>query len=358
MLRKTCLPAACGAATLTATLAALAASTAAAEEVLISEERCALNRAAGEITFLTSYAYAATPGILDILAADMQGYFTSHCLDVTIRPGHDNIQLVSAGRAQIAGMGDPGVVMSGIANGAKIIGITTYGNQAADAIITMTDGPIKELKDLEGHIFGYKLASFPHLAAMMAAAGVETDKVKMVQVGYDPSILPMGQVDALMSYKSNEPNRLRSEGHAITVWDPTDYGVKATFNTQIANIDFTEAHPTAVEDFLRASFKGFGWITESDENLDAALAHAADLSTAGYDIELSRLRWTTEVGLIESSKVPGKPLGWQSAEQWQGEADNLTRFNLLDEVPDVETAQSGAFVDAIYEGETLVWPAK
>src|SRR5882757_4444490 len=42
---------------------------------LISSNRCAQNKAAGKITFLTSFDYAASVGILDVLAADEVGYF-------------------------------------------------------------------------------------------------------------------------------------------------------------------------------------------------------------------------------------------------------------------------------------------
>lgn len=334
------------------------AAPALAQDVVISEERCTLNQKAGEIIFLTSFAYAATAGILDVLAAEKNGYFASHCLDVKIQPGQDNIQLVSAGRAQIAGMGSPSVVMAGIANGAEIEGIATYGNVPAIEIITMTDGPIQDLKDLEGHTFGYKGASFPQLMAMMIAAGVDTSKVNMVSVGYDPSILPNGQVDALMAYKSNEPNTLRTQGYAVTEWDPADYGVKGSFNTQLVNTAFAEAHPTAVADFLRASFAGFNWISESETNLDEVLGYAADLSTAGYDLALAKMRWQTEVKLILESQPEGTPLGWQGESQWQDEADMMVRFDLIDSPPDVTGAMTTEFIDAIYDGETLVWPAQ
>jgi len=61
----------------------------------IGPERCARNRAAGSITFLTSFAYAATSGILDVLAARELGYFDALCLKVTVEPGSTNAQLVA-----------------------------------------------------------------------------------------------------------------------------------------------------------------------------------------------------------------------------------------------------------------------
>ena len=44
----------------------------------------------------------------------------------------------------------------------------------------------------------------PIITAMLEKAGVNLHSVKEVSVGYDPTILPRGQVQALTAYKSNE----------------------------------------------------------------------------------------------------------------------------------------------------------
>ena len=114
-------------------LAVLLAGPAAAQDAqpIIDEARCEANRAAGEVTFLTSFGFAASHGILDVVAADELGYFDQLCLDVTLRPGGTNAQLVSAGTAQLAGLGGPSDVMVARDNGAEIVGIATYGNVGA-----------------------------------------------------------------------------------------------------------------------------------------------------------------------------------------------------------------------------------
>src|SRR5690606_36392700 len=50
------------------------------------EARCAANREAGTITFLTGFDYAATASAIEMLVADEQGYFEDLCLDVEIKP--------------------------------------------------------------------------------------------------------------------------------------------------------------------------------------------------------------------------------------------------------------------------------
>ncbi len=325
----------------------------------ISAERCEANKAAGPITFLTSFAYAASHGILDVVAAKELGLFEALCLDVTIEPGGTNTQLVSAGTAQIAGIGGPSDTMVAIDNGAEIVGIATYGNVGAIELITMADSGIESLADFEGKTVGYKGAVAPQFSAMFLDNGVDPEKINWVSVGYDPTILPQGQVEGLGAYKSNEPKALAMQGYEVTEWDPDAYGIHSSFNTQIANKTFAEANPTAIEDFLRASFKAYNWILEDEANFDQALQWASDLSTAGYDIPKSKVRFQTEIDLVAASQPAGTGFGTQSDAQWQQEADMLVRFGLVKTAPDVTTAMSTTYIDAIYDdaGE-LIWPAE
>jgi putative hydroxymethylpyrimidine transport system substrate-binding protein len=321
----------------------------------ISADRCAENKAAGPITFLTSFAFAASPGLLDVVTAADMGVFKDLCLDVTLQAGSTNAQLVSAGTAQFAGLGSPSDVLTAIDNGADISGIATYGNTVA--ITLMTNKDIKSLKDLEGKTAGYKGAIPPQIQAMLASEDVDASKINWVSVGYDPTILPNGQVQALTGYKSNEPLALKSAGFDITQWDPAKYGVKSAFNTQIVNKSFAKEHPTAVEDFLRGSLYAYNWINKSDDNLDTALGYAAKRSDAGYDLDASKARWKTEVGLVDDSQPADLPIGGESTDQWTPEADMLVKYDLVKGKPDVKSAIDDSFIKAIYNGTDLIWPA-
>ncbi len=232
----------------------LAATAVDAAPPAISPARCALNRAAGPITFLTSFAYAATSGILDVLAARQLGYFDALCLKISIEPGSTNEQLVSAGTAQLAGLGDASSVLVAIDNGAAITGLMTYGNTSAIELLTLQSRGMKSLSELAGKTIGYKVAPAPQISAMLVAAHVPIESVNFVSVGFNPASLANGSVAGLIAYKSNEPRILAAEGYAVTEWDPEAYGIHSTFNVLVANRKFAAAHPTAVQDFLRATF--------------------------------------------------------------------------------------------------------
>ena len=317
----------------------------------ISAARCAQNKAAGKITFLSPFQYVASVGILDVLAAQQQGYFKALCLDVTVRPGGINTALVSSGKAQLGGVGGPSDTITAAANGAKIEGIATYGNTSAIELLTLADSGINTLKDFEGKTLGYKGAMPPILKAMFAKAGVSNSKIKEISVGYDPTILSKGQVKALVGYKSNEQVTLQGMGVKLKIWDPQTYGLKSAFNTQIANTAFATAHPTAVEDFLRASYAGFAYC---DAHLPTVLAYAKQLTgAAGYDIAANTVRWRAESSLVRTTLLAGHGVGWQTTTQWQPELGYLEQFKLIPKAVDLVPLVNNRFNAAIYSGATL-----
>lgn len=333
--------------------------TAAGGSDLISAERCEANQAAGTINFLTSYVYAASVGILDVVAAEELGYFDDLCLTVEMQPGVDNnAQLVAAGTAQIAGLGSASDTLIARDKDAKdIVAIATYGSQGAIELLTMADSGIETLEDFVGKTVGYKGAISAQFSAMFKDNGVDPSTINWVSVGYDPQILPDGQVQGLGAFKSNEPKVLESRGYEIKEWAPEDFGVESTFNVQVANTAWAEANPTAVEDFLRASFKAYEWINEDEANLDEALQWAADRSESGYDLEMGKIRWQTEVSMVESSRDTSIGLGVQTESQWSSELGLVVEYNLVVNEPSYDESVDNAYIDAIYDGTELIWPA-
>lgn len=333
------------------TTAPSAASTLPASVRGISAARCAQNKAAGKVTFLTPFQYAASVGILDVLAAQQQGYFKALCLDVAIKPGGVNTALVSSGRAQLGGVGGPSDAITAAANGAKIVGVATYGNTSAIELLTLADSGITTFKDFEGTTLGYKGAMPPLLKAMFAKAGVSNSKIREVSVGYDPTILSKHQVNSLVAYKSNEQLTLQRMGVKLTIWDPAKYGLRSAFNTQIANAAFATAHPTAVQDFLRASYAGFAY---TDTHLSTVLAYAAKLTGGGnYNIPASAAEWRAESTLVRTTMLTGHGLGWQTSGQWQPELGYLRQFTLISKPVDLTALVDNSYNDAIYAGGVL-----
>ena len=214
---------------------------------------------AGTITYLTGFGWQASVGILDPIAAEALGYYSAMCLRVQLRPGNgdptSSSQLVAAGRATVTELGSPSDAITAAAGGIPIDAVATYGNTTASTLLTMPS--VTNLRQLDGKTIGYKGAMPPIITAMLEKAGVNLHSVKEVSVGYDPTILPRGQVQALTAYKSNEPIQLKDDGYKFHEWDPGSFGLNGAFNVFDANRTWANAHPGAMEDFLRATFEAY-----------------------------------------------------------------------------------------------------
>ena len=271
---------------------------------LTAAERCEANEAAGTITFVSSFDFAAAASILDVIVAEAEGYFDEVCLDVEIQPGFapSNGGLVAEGQAQISSAGSFGeLVNTNVQGETDLVAIGQYGKTAIETLVVPADGSIETLDDLAGATVGIK-GDLPYsLQAMLGVAGVERSSFEELLLdGFDPvAHLDLG-IDALPVYKSNEPAQLDAAGVAYREFDPLDFDVPASFGVFFTSASFLEEHPTAVEDFLRASFRGFAFAVDDP---DAAVGHAFDrIDAAGnenfFSNEGEGFRWITESTLV------------------------------------------------------------
>jgi putative hydroxymethylpyrimidine transport system substrate-binding protein len=347
----------CGGTAPSAAPAATAPAATAPAPQLISAARCAQNRAAGTITYLSGFEWSGTVGTIDVSAAAANGWFGDMCLSVQLEAGTGDpgvaTRTVASGRTTIAEVGGASDVLTAVAGGVPVIAVATYGNVNAITLITMSS--VTSLTQLEGKTLGYKGAMPPQITAMLEKAGVDVAKVKEVGVGYDPTILPRGQVQALTGYKSNEVPTLQGDGYRIRTWDPDAYGIKGTFNTLVANPSFAAAHPTAVEDFLRATFHAYDWC---HTNLTACLADESARSPAGqFDTATERTRFTIESGLVDAHLLPGRGVGAESVAQFEPEEQLLRHYGLISSSPNLSRVVAPQYVAAVESGPAVIWPA-
>lgn len=327
---------------------------AAAARPLVSSSRCAANRAAGTITYLTGFGWQASVGILDPIAAVARGYYSDMCLRVQLKPGNgdptSSSQLVAAGRATITELGSPSDAITAAAGGIPVDAVATYGNTTASTLLTMPS--ITNLRQLDGKTIGYKGAMPPIITAMLEKAGVDIRSLKEVSVGYDPTILPRGQVQALTAYKSNEPIELKDDGYKVREWDPGRFGLNGAFNLFDVNRAWANAHPKAMEDFLRATFEAYNYC---DSHTSSCVKDAAHYQT-GYLVHQNIQRWHIESGEVNSTLLAGHGVGYEDRAQWEPEYRLLLADHLIPHPVNLAKIINPTYVDAIYHGRSLIWP--
>lgn len=332
------------------------ASSPAAGASVIPQSRCDENKAAGTLTYLTGYHYQASASILEVLAAEKLGYYGDVCLDVKIQPGNGDTaqaaKLLAAGKVQVAGVAEQDLIQTRL-TGADITGVSSYSDTGLDVL--MTDPSVTDLKQLDGKTIGYKGYMPPTIQAMLDKTGADFASMKKVVVGYDPTVLPRGQVQGLTGFASNEPLLLKAAGHPVKVWQPADYGIPSSLGSFAINPAYGKAHPTAVQDFLRATFEAFqfcGQPSHVDQCIAIEHAYAGPTDDATHE----KAVWQTEYAMATQSPTP---TGFGTVdEQNVGKLATLlsTYGGQKVSAQQAESYFDNSYVDAVVHDGKVDWP--
>jgi NitT/TauT family transport system substrate-binding protein len=328
-------------------------------------ERCEANKAAGTITYLSSFDFAASASIVDVLVAENKGYFDALCLDVELKPSFStaNYPQIAANNAQFSSGGSFSEVVDFSAkNDANFVVVAVEGKTGIDALI-VKKGEATTLADLEGTTIGVKQAIPKSVAAMLQKAGLVegTDYTTVLLDGFDPKVhIEVPAIVGFPGYKSNEPLQLEAAGIPFTLFDPSDSGIPGSFGILYTNAQFLADHPTAAEDFVRASMRGL-----ADAVADPAAASdiALELINANGNAmflspEGERARWGVESKLVVDTNT-ATPLGVPELALLQAEVDTYAVIGLFGgTAPDITPYVDLDTIGSVYDGDgTVIWPA-
>jgi ABC-type nitrate/sulfonate/bicarbonate transport system substrate-binding protein len=329
------------------------------------EERCAANREAGTITYLSGFDFAATASIVDVVLAEQAGYFDELCLDVELKPSFStaNYPIVAAGDAQFASGGSfSEVVDFTTANDADLVAVDVEGRTAIDSLI-LKPGTASSLEELAGSTIGVKGKIPPSIEAMLAGAGLRegTDYQTVLLDGFDPlAHYALDGIVGFPGYKSNEPGQLERAGVPFDLFDPTEFDVPGSFGVIFTTRQFAEEHPTAVQDFLRATMRG---LADAIADPEAATQTAVDVVEANgnpsfLSLEGESFRWATDAELLSAETPEGTGMGVPDVERLQAEVDAYAEVGLFGgEAPDVAPFVDDTSIAGVYDQDgQVIWP--
>lgn len=289
------------------------------------------------LVFMPGYKPQASLPFVGVYVALEKGFFNEEGLDVTLQasPGQgQHLQLTAAGKVQVTTQ-DAAVMLQRRAEpGLPLVAIALVGQKGQQAFAALESSGIRTVKDWEGRTVGYKGTPPPDLLALMDAAGVQREKIKLVNVGFDPRLLAEGKVDVYPLFKSNEPYLLRSWGYQLRLWEAADFGVPALGLAYVTSEQTLAQQPEALRRFLRAALRGVRYAAQQrDEAVAVVMRFAGPETDAGH----MRFMLDAELADAESEVTRQHGLGWQTLEQWQALARMLQQHGALGDV-DVSAA--------------------
>ena len=307
-----------------------------------------------KVVFMAGFKPQANLPFVAAYVAEEKGYFAAQNLEVDIKHASsgEHLKLLMAGDVDFTTADSASVLKRRSDPSLPIVAFVLFGQRGQQAYAALKDSGIANPKEWEGRTFGYKTSVPPEYLAIIKAAGVDRSKIQEVRVGFDPRVLTEGKVDILAVFKSNEPNKIRSLGFEVSVWDPSDFGVPTIGLTYITRQDLSQERPDLVQRFLKATLKAFAYIRDNrDEAVDIVLKYAPK-----EDRDHQRFMLDTELADAVSGLTDERGLGWMTDAQWQALYQHLLEFEALPQPFDYRTAFTDRFLSAVYDGNTLAWP--
>lgn len=197
--------------------------------LLLSVTTAGAAHAADKLTVMLEWF--VNPDHAPLVVAKELGLFEEAGLEVELVPPADPSivpRAVASGKAEIGIHYQPNLYLDHDA-GVSLVRFGTLVETPLNTLTVLADGPIRELKDLEGKKIGYSVSGFEDaiISRMLGSAGVDKDKIELVNVNFalSPSLIS-GQVDATIGgYRNFELTQMKLEGHEGRAFFPEEHGI-------------------------------------------------------------------------------------------------------------------------------------
>ncbi len=255
-----------------------------------------------------------------IYAAQEKGYFKEQGLDVQIQmpaETNDPLKLAAANKVDIALSYQPQILMSRAEN-IPVQSFAAIVRHPLNALMVPANGSVKSPKDLTGKTVGNAGLALDDaiVNTMVKSDGGDPSKLKMVDVGFDliPAITSKRTDSIIGGYINHEKLLLEKNGHPVTAFDPTKYGVPDYYELVfVAGEKALKQNKDMYKKFMTAAVKGQQYVQEHpEEGLGILLKHENKSFKLEKDVETKSLQI-----LLPLMDAKDKPFGYQDLSSWK-----------------------------------------
>jgi ABC-type nitrate/sulfonate/bicarbonate transport system substrate-binding protein len=243
--------------------------------------------------------------------AQEKGYYTAEGLEMTLEPGGPAVSvepLVVSGKA-LVGLSQPDIVARARQNGAKLKVVAATFQRNPAAVMSLASAPVNTPQELVGKKLGIQQSGVPIYDAFFTSIGIDPKSITYVPVQFDPAPLVNGEVDAFVSFQTNQPIQLKTQGIETVTFLPADYGFNLfsdAFEVSEDTLADAEKRATVVK-ILRATVKG--WQDAIDDPAGAAkLVVEKYGKSLNLPLDAQTLTMEAQVPLIQTDEAKANGL--------------------------------------------------
>lgn len=283
------------------------------------------------------------------LAAD-RGYYADAGLNVTFQdgPGPDLLQQVGAGKIDFLIGGGDSLTLAKAAGVPATYVMAQFQRYPVGALALADSGvTLNTPADLKGKKVGVSApngSTYIGLLALLQAGGLTLDDVEVISIGFtEVEALQQKQVDAAMTFITNEPVQVKAMGIDVTVLPVADH-VNLVSTGLITSDDHIATNPELVQAVVTASLRGLrDTQTDPDAAFAAALTRLPEI--AGDSAQEAIQRDVLDATLAFEQPPAGHPLGWSDPTAWQTTTELLKSVGMTDHMVDPITLFTNQFAE-------------
>lgn len=250
-----------------------------------------------------------------------KGYFEEEGIEMNIIEGSEKAtptQLLISGEDQFAYIAADDVIRARAA-GMPVVMVANILRKTPQIVMALPETKMDNPQDMAGKKLvdtaGGTLTLI--LKAFLQANGVDPASVEVVIAdwGAKNTLFLEGDVDMMSAYGTNDLPTLQIEtGLDFNYFSVADYGFNMLAHGLVVSEEYLKNNPDVIRGVIKAVQRGVEFTIDNPEE-------AADISTSLYPENLkqdiTRLQVEQTIKHFYSENTEGKPIGWQSEEDWE-----------------------------------------
>ena len=218
-----------------------------------------------------------------------------------------------------------------------------FGHRAADTYIARKETGIKTIKDMKGHSVGLWFGGDEHeFLAMLNAAGIDQNDVKIVNQGYDIIAWLHKDYEVMQVTRYNELQQVYAQGikkEDLVFLEPHDSGV-ALVNTGIFTTEkMIKDNPAKVQAVVDATMRGWQEaLADPEAAAKIVVKYNAELT---LDLQVKQIKAMGDI-FCSGPTLDGK-FGQSVLAEWETAQKVLLGAKLIDKGIDLEKGFTNAF---------------
>ncbi|WP_297442171.1 diguanylate cyclase [Sulfurimonas sp.] len=204
--------------------------------------------------------------------AKEKGYYQDVGLDVTLKEYENGLDIM---KSVVDGNSTFGISYTNVLlYSHEIVLLSAIYQTSPLALVSLNSSNIQSLEDLKNKKVMIEKEGTLNVAlnSMLQSAGFSFEDMKVTEPTFDLGDLLEHKVDISSCYITNELYALDKMGVGYKVWHPKKYGYDFYDNLLFTSKEELQKHPKQVENFTRASLKGWEYaLSHINETVDVIL---------------------------------------------------------------------------------------